>query len=127
MSPAEPPYQALAACGATIVAFVGVCHEVIGPTIFPWAPVLLGPVAWHGLGIFTIVAGLLVLGGTLRLIAFPVVPFALLAFAIGVVLVAFTAIAHHEFHFFALAAGTAGAITAHCHRKAALSAAGARP
>ena len=70
-------YQSLAACGAAVIMFIGVCHEFVGHTLFPWGPDLMGgPIGWHGLGIFVIGAGCLVLGGTLRLIKFPVVPFA---------------------------------------------------
>jgi len=120
MSKEEALYQSLASCGAALVAFIGVCHEFIGHIVFPWGPALLGgPIGWHGLGLFAIASGLLVLGGTLRLIRFPVVPFALVAVAIGIVLVIFTAIVHHQFHMFAFAAAAAGATTAFFHRKAA--------
>src|ERR1041384_8261251 len=102
MSRDEALYQSLASCGAALIAFIGVCHEFVGHIVFPWGPATLGgPIGWHGLGIFGIVAGTLILSGTLRLIRFPVVPFALLAVAIGVVLVVFTARAHHQFHMFA--------------------------
>lgn len=112
-------YQALSACGAALVAFIGVCHEVIGHILFPWGPALLGgPIGWHCAGIFTIGTGLLVLAGTLQLIRFPVVPFALIAVVAGVGLVIFTAVVHKDFHMFALAAGVAGAVTAFCHPRA---------
>src|SRR5882724_4781684 len=92
-------YQSLASCGAAIVAFIGICHEFIGSILFPWGPALFGgPIGWHGIGISTIVAGSLVLGGTLRLIRFPVVPFALIAVVVGIALVVFTAVAHYQFH-----------------------------
>lgn len=120
MSRDEALYQSLASCGAALIAFIGVCHEFIGQLVFPWGPALFGgAVGWHGLGIFTVVAGLLVLGGTLHLIRFPVVPFALIAVVIGLVLVVFTAVVHRQFHMFALAAAAAGAVTAFFHRKAA--------
>lgn len=61
---------------------------------------------------------LLVLGGTLRVIRFPVVPFALLAVLVGAALVVFIAAVHKEFHMFALAAAFAGAVTAFCHGRA---------
>lgn len=119
MSKQEALYQSLASCGAALIAFIGVCHEFIGHIVFPWAPALLGgPIGWHCLGIFAIASGLLVLGGTLRLIKFPVVPFALIAVVIGIVLLVFTAVAHRQFHMPALAAAVAGAITAVFHRKA---------
>lgn len=124
MSQEQARYQSLAACGAVVVAFIGVCHETIGSTIFPWGPALFGgPIGWHGIGLFTIVAGLLVLGGTLRLFPFPVVPFALLAAVVGTALVVFTAVVHKEFHMFAMAAAVAGAVTAFCHVRASAKAA----
>jgi uncharacterized protein len=119
MSKAAALYQALAACGAAMVVFIGVCHEVVGHVLFPWGPALLGgAVGWHAAGIFTIGAGLLVLAGTLQLIKFPVIPFALIAVFAGFGLVVVTAIIHREFHMFALAAGIAGAVTAFCHARA---------
>ena len=119
MSRKEALYQSLASCGAALIAFIGVCHESFGHIVFPWGPALLGgPIGWHTLGIFAIVSGLLVLGGTLRLIQFPVVPFALIAVVAGVVLVIFTAAVHKQFHMPALAAAVAGATTAFFHRKA---------
>ena len=119
MSKDEALYQSLASCGAAIIAFIGVCHEFIGHILFPLGPAMAGgPIGWHSLGILAIVAGLLVLGGTLRLIKFPVVPFALIVVVIGIVLVILTAVVKHQFHFFALAAAAASAVTAFCHRKA---------
>jgi hypothetical protein len=115
----EALYQSLAACGAAIVAFIGVCHEFFGSTLFPWGPALFGGIfGWHCVGIACIALGLLVLGGTLGLIRFPVISFALAAVFIGIALVIFTAVAHGQFHLFALAAAVSGGITAFCHRKA---------
>ena len=118
MSKDEALYQSLASCGAALIAFIGVCHESFGHIVFPWGPALLGgPIGWHALGIFAIASGLLVLGGTLRLIKFPVVPFSLVAVAIGIMLVIYTAVVHSQFHMPALAAALAGATTAFFHRK----------
>lgn len=113
-------YQSLAASGAAIIAFIGVCHETVGATLFPWGPAFLGgPVGWHGTGLVAIAAGLALLGGTLRLFRFPVVGLALLASAIGVFFLVATAVLHGQFHVFALAATCAGLVTASCHRRAA--------
>jgi len=120
MSQQQAVYQSLAASGASLIAFIGVCHEFVGDTLFPWAPAFLGgPIVWHSLGLLTIVLGLLLLAGTLRLIEFPVISFSLVTAAVGLVLVAVVASLHHQFHMFALAVALAGFGTAFCHRKAA--------
>jgi hypothetical protein len=117
MSRREARDQSLASCGAVLIAFIGVCHEFAGHIVFPWAPATLGgPVGWHGLGIFAVVVGLLLLGGTLRLIRFPVVPGSVAIAALGIAIGAFTAVAHHEFHMFAFAGVGAAATTARYHR-----------
>ena len=120
MSKQEALYQSLASCGAALIAFIGVCHEFVGHIVFSWGPALLGgPIGWHGLGLFTFALGLLLLGGTLRLIRFPVVPLALVTVAISIALVAFTVVVHQQFHMFRFAAVVAGTSTAFFHRKAA--------
>lgn len=120
MSREEALYQSLGCCGATLIAFVGVCHEFVGHILFPWGPAFLGgPIGWHALGLFAIASGLALLGGTLRLFPFPVAPFALLASAIGIVFVAIPAVLHHQFHMMALAVFFSGAANAYCYRKAA--------
>jgi hypothetical protein len=119
MSKEEALYQSLASCGATLIAFMGVCHEFVGQILFPWGPALFGgALGWHAGGFLTISIGLLMLGGTLRIIAFPVVPPAVLMTAIGIAVAVFAVVVHHEFHMFALAMAASGAITAFCHRKA---------
>jgi type III secretory pathway component EscS len=112
-------YQSLASCGAILIAFIGVCHEYVGQIVFPWGPSTLGgAIGWHGLGIFSIVLGLLLLSGTLRLIRFPVIPWAIVASIISFVVGVFTAIMHQQFHMFAFAVTLAAAATAVFHRKA---------
>jgi hypothetical protein len=120
MSPVQARYQALASCGAVLIAFIGVAHEAVGHIVFPWAPEYLGgPVGWHGTGLFAIAAGLVLLGGTLRLYRFPVVPGALVAAAIGAFFVVLAALLKGQFHMFALAGFFSGIATAYFHRKAA--------
>jgi hypothetical protein len=114
----EALFQSLAASGAVLITFVGVCHEVVGAQLFPWAPeVLGGPIGWHGLGIGTITIGLLLCVGTLRIIRFPVLQWALIiavaALAVGI----FTAIVHRQFHLFAFALVLAATGMAVGHRK----------
>ena len=110
-------HQSLAASGAAIIAFIGVVHEAAGGLIFPWAPVLLGPVAWHALGLSAIAVGALVFLGTLNLMRVPVVLLSLLAAALALVIGVLTAILKHEFHLFAFATTLAGSMTAYFHRK----------
>lgn len=120
MSKKEALYQSLASCGAALIAFIGVCHEFVGHVLFPWGPALFGgPVGWHTLGAFVIALGLLLLGGVLRLIKFPVVPFAAAIVALGVGIGVFAAAVHQQFHLFASAGAAAGGITAFFYCKAA--------
>ncbi|MDQ3982593.1 MAG: hypothetical protein M3271_07940 [Actinomycetota bacterium] len=119
ISEEEALYRSLASCGAALIAFVGVAHEAVGDNLFPWGPGLLGgSVGWHGTGLLVIALGLLLLGGTLRLYRFPVVPLALSAAALAAFFVVFAAVRHRQFHMFALAGFLAGIVTAYFHRKA---------
>ena len=111
-------YQSLAACGAAIIAFIGVVHEVAGPLIFPFAPPLFGDLLWHGVGIFAIALGLLLLGGTLGVINFPVKVAAAVAIIGGIAAMAYMAIWHDRFHFFALCLMCAGTANMVFHGKA---------
>ncbi|MEW6366745.1 MAG: hypothetical protein AB1714_19120 [Acidobacteriota bacterium] len=112
-------YQSLASCGAALIAFIGLCHEFVGQVLFEWGPSLFGgTLGWHAAGLLFIALGLLMLGGTLRLIEFPVVPLSALMTAIGIAVGAFAATVHRQFHLFAFATAVAGIITAFCHRRA---------
>ena len=117
MSTREALYQSLATSGAVLLSFIGVCHEVVGPQLFPWAPDALG-VAWHAIGVFGIIAGILMAAATLRLIHFPVFATAVVAGAIGLAVALFTGFTHGEFHMFAFAVVLAAIATAVFHRKA---------
>ena len=119
MSREKELYQSLASSGAVLITFIGICHEFVGHIVFPWGPATLGGViGWHGLGIFIIVIGLLLLGGTLRLIRFPVIPWAIVALILGLIVSIFTAIAHYQFHMFAFSVALAAAAIVVFHRKA---------
>ncbi len=118
MSRQEALFQSLATSGAVLMTFVGVCHFVVGAKLFPWAPDLLGPIVWYGLGIVAITMGFLLLLGTLRIIRFPVFSMALLGAAVGLVVGLFTAAAYQEFHLFAFTVVLAATGTAVFHRKA---------
>jgi hypothetical protein len=110
----------LAASCAALIAFIGVCHEVVGESLFPWAPATFGgPFGWHALGIAAIAGGVLSIAGTLGVLRFPVVACSLLAALAGVAIFIFTAAVHHEFHALALALASAGIATACFHQSAA--------
>jgi hypothetical protein len=109
-------YQSLAASGAVVVAFIGIVHEAAGGLIFPWAPLLLGPVLWHTLGLTAFFGGLIAFAGALHLIRAPVVLLASLVVVLGLVIGVLTAVLKHEFHLFAFLAAIAGASTAYFHR-----------
>ncbi len=102
MSLAETRRQCLASSGAILITFIAICHEVVGSTVFPWGPVFFGgPIGWHGFGAFGIMMGSLLFAATLRIIRFPVRAWSILGIAIGLLLVAYTAVWHREFHLFA--------------------------
>ena len=92
---------------------VGIAHEVVGATLYPDGPASVGgPMPWHALGIVGAAGGLLILGGTLDLFAMPLVPLGVLASAIGAFFVAWDALTHHGFHFFAFTVVVAGVLVA---------------
>src|SRR5665213_1089636 len=97
MSRQEGLYQSLATAGAVLIVFVGVCHETVGLTLFPWAlGTLGGPVGWHTLGIGCIVVGCLLVGGTLRGIRFPVFAWACVIAVAALLVALFTVIVHQQ-------------------------------
>ena len=119
MSSRQSLYQSVAVSGAVLVVFIGVCHEVVGPRLFPWGPDLFGgAIGWHAAGLGCIAIGLALLGGTLRFVRFPVIPSASIVGAAGLAAMVFTAVAHQEFHLFALTLALASASTAFFHRAA---------
>jgi hypothetical protein len=111
----------LAFAAATLVAYVGVAHEVVGARLYPDGPAALGgPLAWHAVGIAGIAMGALLIAGTLGLLAVPLVPCALAIAGIGAAFVAWDA-AQGGFHFFALTLVIAGSVLAHAARRRRLA------
>ncbi len=100
--------RSLAACCAFLLAFIGLVHEAVGPLLYPWAPAYFGRFVWHAMGFALLGIGLVLLAGTLRLIAVPVVPLALCTSAAGFVATVAFAIARRHFHFFAFSIAVAG-------------------
>jgi uncharacterized membrane protein len=102
----------LAFAAATLVAYVGIAHEVVGARLYPDGPATLGgPVAWHAVGIAGIAAGALLIAGTLGVVSVPLVPCALAIAAVGGVFVAWDAM-NGGFHFFAMTLVVAGGVLA---------------
>ena len=111
--------RAMAASAATIATFIGVCHEVIGTTLCPWGPAAIGgSIPWHLLGAVAISAGLVLLLGTLHVIAAPVVPVARFVTLLGVAVAVFVAVRTGEFHFLALVFAASGLVFAIGHARA---------
>ncbi len=128
MSKQEALLQSLATSGAVLVTFVAVCHELVGARLFPWGPDAFGgPIGWHGVGLGGIAMGLLLVCGTLRVISFPVFPWALVVAAVGLVIALYTTFAHREFHMFAFTVFLAAIATAVFYRKASRLAAVREP
>ncbi len=102
MTQQEAKDRSVSSCAAFLIAFIGMAHEVVGPTLFPWAPPWFGPFLWHAIGVVAIVVGLLCLAGVWQVINFPVVPVALLAGIGGIAAMTLMAVKTHEFHYFAM-------------------------
>jgi len=107
----------LAFAAATMIAYVGVVHEVVGTRLYPEGPALLGgPLGWHAVGIAGIAVGVLLVLGTLGLVAVPLAPVALTIAGIGAGFVAWDA-TRGGLHFFALTAMIAGVVLARAARR----------
>ena len=77
--------QALAFAGATLLAYVGIVHEAVGSTLYPYGPAAFGgPLGWHAAGLSLVAAGVLIGAGTLGLLRLPVAPMAALLSLVGI-------------------------------------------
>jgi hypothetical protein len=109
--------EALSASCAALVAFQGVCHETVGPLVFPYGPELFGgPVGWHAFGLLIIAVGAYlfveVLRGTWRWVK----PLSWLLILLGAGIFAFTAIRYRDLHVFALTGALCGVGLLACER-----------
>ncbi len=103
--------RALACCGATLLAYVGVVHEVIGSTVYPDGPASFGgPLGWHAAGFLLIALGVVIGAGTLGIVRVPIGSLAALASAAGVLGVIVEAFQSGGFHFFAFTMAVAGMV-----------------
>ena len=112
----EANLHAVSLCASFVIAMLGLTHEVVGPTLFPWAPEWFGLIAWHGIGIAAIVLGLICLSGVLGMISVPLVSLGVAAGIGGIAAIALMAVKAQQFHYFAMwltIAGFALAIAQH--------------
>lgn len=115
MTRSEALHQAFAVCGAFLIVFIGLVHEVEGATLFPWAPAFFGPVLWHAIGAPAMLAGTALLAGVLGVRAVPVRGLALFMCVVGIAAMTLIAFKVQQLHFFALWIVIAGATVAYCH------------
>jgi hypothetical protein len=110
--------RALACSAATLVAYVGVVHEVVGSTLYPQGPAALGgSLGWHALGISGIAAGVVLAAGVLGLARVPMLPIAVVVALCGAVIFVAEALIHGGFHFFALTLFVAAVVLAIAERR----------
>jgi hypothetical protein len=113
----EATSRSFAVAGSVLILFIGLCHEFVGATVFPWGPATLGgPLGWHGLGVGGILGALFLLAGVLGRVDIPVVPVSLIFAALGMGLTLYTAVARRQLHFFAASLAIAAIVVAVCHR-----------
>jgi len=105
--------DAAACAAATLVAYVGVVHEVVGATLYPQGPGEFGgPVLWHATGLAGIAAGLSLVLGAMRLLRVPVRALAAAVGIVGGAIFAAEAIRNGGFHLFAFTLVVAGGFLA---------------
>jgi hypothetical protein len=110
--------RALAYAAATLVAYVGVVHEVVGSTLYPQGPAALGgPLGWHALGISGIAAGVVIAASVLGLARVPMLRLAVVVALCGAVIFVAEALIHGGFHFFALTLFVAAVVLAITERR----------
>jgi hypothetical protein len=110
-------YWPLSVACAVLVAFIGLVHEVIGPTLYPWAPAWFGLFIWHGMGVTIIVLGLICVVTLLGKLSAPVVPIAIILALGGFAAVGLMIYKEDNFHFFALCNSVASLGMIYCYRK----------
>lgn len=110
--------RALAFGGATLLAYVGLVHEVVGSTLYPHGPAAFGGLfGWHAAGLSVTAIGLLIAAGTLGLVQVPIGPLAVPLSVVGFIVLVGEALQHRSFHFFAFTIAVAGIFVAVQTRK----------
>lgn len=119
MSRQEALYQSLAACGAALIIFNGICHLFVAIKLFPFGPEFFhGYIIFESLGVVAIAAGILLLGAILRFYIFPVVAVSLVTSVAGVAIMMICQILYDRFNVFALSVALSGIVMAYFFRKA---------
>lgn len=112
----ETTYHSFTVAGAVLIVFIGLSHEFVGARVFPWGPATFGgPLGWHGLGVGGTLLALVLLAGVLGRVRVPIGPVALAFAVLGATITIYTAVAHGEFHFFAVSLVIAAIVVALCH------------
>ena len=119
MTQQEANYQSISVCASFLIAFIGAAHEVVGPTLFPWAPDWFGFVLWHAIGFAAIIAGLLFLAAAFNKIDFPVVPSAIAVGIGGLAAMMLMVVKTQVCHYFAMWLSIASFTLAGVQRKVA--------
>jgi hypothetical protein len=100
-----------------LIAFIGLSHELVGASLFPWGPAEFGgPIGWHLLGFAAMGIGLLLLLGTLDILPTPVIALSIFAAALGAVITGYTAVVHSQFQFLAFSFFLSAVVVALCYR-----------
>jgi hypothetical protein len=108
---------AVYAASGFLIAFIGVCHEVVGEALFPYGPAVFGgPVGWHAFGALIVAVGLWIFAAVLWGRRSFVLPVAILLIPLGLSIFAYAA-TRGDFHLFALAGVAAMSSVVVCERR----------
>ena len=108
--PMSPTRRALACSAATLLAYLGLVHEMVGARLYPDGPARFGgPIGWHAAGVGLLLLGALIVLALLGRVRAPVRALAAGIGAAGAAVVAGEAYLHGGFHFFAFTTVVAAA------------------
>lgn len=105
--------RVISCCGAVLLIYVGLAHEMIGLELYPEGATLFGGMAgWHAAGLLLILGGLLILAGALGVLWVPMATLGAAIAAAGFAVALVHAVTEGRSHFFALTLLVAGAAIA---------------
>jgi hypothetical protein len=110
-------YHAIAVSCAVLIIFIGLVHEVVGPTLYPWAPGWFGPVIWHGMGVTIMILGLVCLATIMGGLHAPLAGIGIVLAVGGLSAVGLMVYREDKFHFVALCNAIAAVVMIWSHRK----------